>query len=68
MEDLTQYAFNRFAMSFEIIPRILADNAGLNSNEVIPKLNTANATEPHGINIETGAVTKASELAVFDHL
>lgn len=68
LEDLTQYAFNRFALSFEIIPRILADNAGLNSNEVIPKLNTANAVEPHGINIENGQVTKASELSVFDHL
>jgi len=55
LEDLSQYAFNRFAISFEIIPRILSDNAGLNSNEIIPKLNTANNTEPYGIDIEVSS-------------
>ncbi|KAL4512322.1 hypothetical protein ABPG72_005324 [Tetrahymena utriculariae] len=68
LEDLSQYAFNRFALSFEIIPRILSDNAGLNSNEIIPKLNTANKEEAHGIDIENGSVKKSSELAVYDHL
>lgn len=31
--DLNQYSFDRFAKSFDIIPRILIDNVGLNSNE-----------------------------------
>nr|AAD34470.1 chaperonin-containing-TCP1 theta subunit [Tetrahymena pyriformis] len=68
LEDLSQYAFNRFALSFEIIPRILSDNAGLNSNEIIPKLNTANKEESYGIDIENGTIRKSSELAVYDHL
>lgn len=49
LEELNQYSYNRFAQAFEIIPRILSDNAGLNSNEIIPKLNTENLKEPHGI-------------------
>jgi len=68
LEDLSQYAFNRFALSFEIIPRILSDNAGLNSNEIIPRLNTANKTEPYGINIEAGDIAKVTDLSVYDHL
>ncbi|EGR34619.1 hypothetical protein IMG5_005740 [Ichthyophthirius multifiliis] len=68
LEDLSQYAFNRFALSFEIIPRILAENAGLNSNEIIPKLITANAVQSHGIDINNGTINKSSELGVYDHL
>lgn len=52
LTDLNQYAYSRYAQSFEIIPRILADNAGLNSNEICPQMITENAKEPTGIDVE----------------
>jgi T-complex protein 1 subunit theta len=36
IEDLNQYSYNKYALSFEIIPRILAENAGLDINEILP--------------------------------
>lgn len=53
LDDLSQYSYNRYAQSFDIIPRILCENAGLNTNIVIPQMNTANETEPHGIHVES---------------
>jgi chaperonin GroEL (HSP60 family) len=64
---LDQYSYSRFAKAFEIFPRILSENAGLNANEFVPKMITANETEPHGINILTGDVDKISELQIHDH-
>jgi len=54
LEDLNQYSYNKYAMSFDIIPRILAENAGLDINVVLPDLNTKNQSEPHGIDVEKG--------------
>ena len=65
---LDQYSYSRFAKSFEIIPRILAENAGLNSNDIISKLIVANKTSPHGIQIITGNVESIANLEVYDHL
>ena len=65
---LDQYSYSRFAKSFEIIPRILAENAGLNSNDIISKLIVANKTSPHGIQIITGNVEAVANLEVYDHL
>lgn len=31
-KDLSHYSYSRYASSFEVIPRILAENAGLNAN------------------------------------
>ncbi len=52
LEDLNQYSYNRYALSFEIIPRILAENGGLNINIVIPTLIAKVKEEAHGINVE----------------
>lgn len=52
LKGLDQYSFNKFAKAFEVFPRILAENAGLNSNETITKLYTANVGAPAGIDIE----------------
>jgi len=46
----------------------LSDNAGLVSNEILPKLFSANKDEPHGIDIEKNMVSKSSDLKVFDHM
>lgn len=46
---------------------MLAENAGTNANEFVPKMITANESEPHGIDIQTGEVKKISELDIHDH-
>jgi len=38
IKTLDQYAVRQFGKSFEIIPRILAENAGLNADNIISKL------------------------------
>ncbi|AEY95563.1 FACR045Wp [Eremothecium gossypii FDAG1] len=40
---LLQLAIKQFAMAFEVIPRTLAETAGLNVNEVLPNLHAAHA-------------------------
>ena len=45
-----QLILNAFAKSLEIIPRTLAENAGLDSNEVMNKLRQKHATDEHGAN------------------
>jgi len=42
LTGLDQYSYNRFAKAFEVFPRILAENSGLNANEIVPKLVAAN--------------------------
>lgn len=52
LKGLDQYSFNKFAKAFEVFPRILSENAGLNANEIITKLYSANNSTPTGIDIE----------------
>ena len=42
MTGLDQYSYSRFAKAFEVFPRILAENAGVNPNETVPKMISAN--------------------------
>lgn len=42
LTGLDQYSYNRFAKAFEIFPRILAENSGVNANDMVPRLITAN--------------------------
>ena len=41
--DLAQYAIRKYAEAFEVIPRTLAESAGLDATEVLAKLYTAHA-------------------------
>ena len=51
--SLDQYAINKFGESFEVVPRTLAENSGLNVNEVLANLNTKNNQDStFGINIK----------------
>lgn len=43
---LGQYAIRKYAEAFEVIPRTLAESAGLDATEVLSKLYTAHATSP----------------------
>lgn len=54
LTGLDQYSYSRFAKAFEIFPRILSENAGLNANEFVPKMIAANEEEPTGINVLNG--------------
>jgi T-complex protein 1 subunit theta len=65
---LDQYSYSRFAKAFEVFPRILAENSGLNSNEFVAKMISANSGETaKGLNILNGEVEDVSGLGVFDH-
>ena len=41
MTGLDQYSYSRFAKAFEVFPRILAENSGVNATEKGLKLLTA---------------------------
>jgi len=69
MTSLDQYAIAKFGEAFEVVPRTLSENSGLNSNEVLANLNSKNSEDPHmGINIKTGEIQNAFDLGVYDHL
>jgi T-complex protein 1 subunit theta len=64
---LDQYAVEKFGQSFEVIPRTLAENAGLNAEEVIAKLYSETAKSPFfGVDVEDGNVKDMKELEIFD--
>lgn len=67
--SLDQYAVKKFGESFEVVPRTLSENSGLNVNEVLANLNSKNSEDPHmGLNIKNGEIENAFDLGIFDHL
>jgi T-complex protein 1 subunit theta len=67
---LAQHSIKRWAESLEVIPRTLAENAGLNAEDVVSALYKAHG-EGQGdagvdIESETDGVKSAKELNVFD--
>lgn len=42
IKTLDRYAFVKFANSFEVIPRILSNNAGMDANDTITRLYAKN--------------------------
>ncbi len=66
---LDQYAVEKFGEAFEVIPRTLAENAGLNAEEIIAKLYSETAKSPFfGIDVEDGKVKDVKEDHIFDCL
>ena len=66
---LEQYSIAKFGEAFEVIPKTLCENAGLNINEVMANLFSRNSENPRaGINIHNGEIHDAYELNIFDHL
>ncbi|TPX56994.1 hypothetical protein SpCBS45565_g08302 [Spizellomyces sp. 'palustris'] len=67
---LNQYSIKKFAEALEVIPRTLAENAGLDSTEVISKLYAAHAQgkAAAGVNIESddNGLIDAKEHGIFD--
>ncbi len=69
VEGREQIAFEAFADSFDIIPRTLAENAGLDGIEILMELNTAHQKEGrknHGIDIDTGTISDMIEKGVVE--
>ncbi|KAG7961133.1 hypothetical protein I3843_09G001500 [Carya illinoinensis] len=65
---LDQYAIAKFAESFELVPRTLAENAGLNEMEIISSLYAEHASgnSKVGIDLEEGVCKDISILDVWD--
>ncbi len=66
---LDQYAIEKFGMAFEVIPRTLSENAGLNAEDIIAKLYSETAKSPYfGIDVEDGKVKDVKECNIMDSL
>ncbi|XP_052147973.1 T-complex protein 1 subunit theta [Oryza glaberrima] len=65
---LDQYAIAKFAESFEMVPRTLAENAGLSAMEIISSLYAEHAggNTKAGIDLEEGACKDASIMKIWD--
>jgi len=66
---LDQYAIAKFALSLEIVTRMLAENAGLNAENILPLLRAAHAAgnTSAGLDIEDGTVKDvAAECGCYD--
>uniref|UniRef100_A0A6B2L166 CCT-theta n=1 Tax=Arcella intermedia TaxID=1963864 RepID=A0A6B2L166_9EUKA len=70
-EGQDQYAIKKFAEAFEIVPRILADNAGLDGTKVISTLfaQHESGNTNVGVDVQGGAalVVDAREKDILDH-
>ncbi|CAI9101029.1 OLC1v1038252C1 [Oldenlandia corymbosa var. corymbosa] len=65
---LDQYAISKFAESFEMIPKTLAENAGLNAMEIISSLYAEHASGNTrvGIDLEEGVCKDVSTMTIWD--
>ncbi|XP_058204781.1 T-complex protein 1 subunit theta-like [Rhododendron vialii] len=65
---LDQYAIAKFAESFEMIPKTLAENAGLNAMEIISSLYAEHASgnSKMGIDLEEGVCKDVSTMNIWD--
>jgi len=67
--SLDQYAVRQYGKAFEIIPRILAENAGLNGDNILSKLYSTHSTSVMtGLDVEKGEVRTSKEINIWDHL
>nr|CAB3229024.1 T-complex protein 1 subunit theta-like [Phallusia mammillata] len=66
---LEQYAIKKFAQALEVVPRALAENAGLKPTEIVSKLYASHQEEggsKMGVDIETGDVIDVVDAAILD--
>ncbi|BFG20662.1 hypothetical protein CerSpe_069370 [Prunus speciosa] len=66
--ELDQYAIAKFAESFEMVPKTLAKNAGLNAMEIISSLYAEHASgnTKVGLDLEEGRCKDVSTLNIWD--
>jgi T-complex protein 1 subunit theta len=65
---LAQYAIKKYGEAFEVVPRTLAENAGLKAIDIIASLYAAHnkGTGTDGVNVEDGTIQNAAQLGVWD--
>lgn len=65
---LDQYAIAKFAESFEMVPKTLSENAGLNAMEIISSLYAEHASGNTrvGIDLEEGICKDVSTMNIWD--
>lgn len=65
---LDQYAIAKFAESFEMVPKTLAENAGLNAMEIISSLYAehSSGSTKVGIDLEGGVCKDVSVMRIWD--
>ena len=67
--SLDQYAIEAFGEAFEVIPRTIMENSGINVNEKLSTLRSKNSKNPNmGVNIKTGEIDDALQMGIYDHL
>jgi T-complex protein 1 subunit theta len=70
VSGLSQYAIKKYGEAFEVVPRTLAENAGLKSTDILSSLYAAHSKDQvsAGIDIEEGEVANMIESGVLDLL
>jgi len=66
-----QLSISAFASSLEVIPRALAENAGLDSNQILTSLRAAHANVSgisHGVDVTRGGIDDMRKLGVLEPL
>ncbi len=64
---LDQYAIEKFGQAFEVIPRTLAENAGLKAEEIIAKLYAETVkSKTAGLDVSDGQVKDVKEAFILD--
>ncbi|RMY34641.1 hypothetical protein D0865_14133 [Hortaea werneckii] len=58
---LAQYAIRKYAEAFEVVPRVLAESAGLDATEVLAKLYTAHHIQPSSSSKQADGAKKADD-------
>lgn len=65
---MDQYAIAKFAESFEMVPKTLAENAGLNAMEIISTLYAEHAAgnTKVGIDLDEGVCKDVTPMNIWD--
>eukprot|EP00823_Brevimastigomonas_motovehiculus_P009084 TRINITY_DN8765_c0_g1_i1.p1 TRINITY_DN8765_c0_g1~~TRINITY_DN8765_c0_g1_i1.p1 ORF type:complete len:546 (+),score=158.90 TRINITY_DN8765_c0_g1_i1:82-1719(+) len=69
-KGLEQYAINAYAQAFEVVPRTLAENAGLTAIDILSSLYSAHekGKVTMGLDIEEGKIAEMASRGVMDLL
>jgi T-complex protein 1 subunit theta len=69
-EGLDQYAIKKYATALEVVPRMLAENAGNHPTDVVSNLIAAHASgqATAGVNVDDGSIVDALENRILDQL
>ncbi|EDR29052.1 chaperonin containing t-complex protein 1, theta subunit, tcpq, putative [Entamoeba dispar SAW760] len=69
-DGLKQYSIKKYAEAFQMVPRVLAENAGLDATEVLSELFVAHQNDiSMGVNVDSNTqLLNTKQEMVFDNL